>query len=200
MERRYLTLSIFISVLMIGFGMFGSGWVKKSFMPDIESDEIIINVVMPEGAPYSRALEVLAQMQDAEKRLEEEVNQSTGGQGVLIENWYTRSRRDSVIAIVKLAPPEVRQLSAKEAAVRLRELMGDVPDAKKYRYATPAATTAPASNCPFATRTWRYCGPPPPTWKSSCAVTRACTMYTTTWKAPRKKSASSSNPVPPSWD
>jgi len=130
-ERRYLTLSIFFSVLMIGFGMFGSGWVKKSFMPDIESDEIVVNVVMPEGAPYSRALEVLAQMQDAEKRLEDEVNQRTGGEGVLIENWYTRSRRDSVMAIVKLAPPEVRDMSAKEAAVRLRELMGDVPDAKE---------------------------------------------------------------------
>ncbi|MFC6977781.1 efflux RND transporter permease subunit [Microbulbifer taiwanensis] len=130
-ERRYLTLSIFISVLMIGFGLFGSGWVKKSFIPEIESDEIVMNVVMPEGAPYSRALEVLAQMQDAEKRLEEEVNQRTGGEGVLIENWYTRSRRDSVIAIVKLAPPEVRDMSAKEAAVRLRDLMGDVPDAKE---------------------------------------------------------------------
>ena len=51
--------------------------------------------------------------------------------GELIENWYTRSRRDSVIAIVKLAPPEVREMSAKEAAIRLRELMGDVPDAKE---------------------------------------------------------------------
>ncbi|MCX2801193.1 Multidrug efflux pump subunit AcrB [Microbulbifer thermotolerans] len=130
-ERRYLTLSIFIAVLMIGFGMFSSGWVKKSFMPEIESDEIIVNVVMPEGAPYSRALEVLAQLQDAEKALEEEVNQRTGGEGALIENWYTRSRRDSVLAIVKLAPPEVRDMSAKEAAVRLRELMGDVPDAKE---------------------------------------------------------------------
>ncbi|SDZ76040.1 efflux RND transporter permease subunit [Microbulbifer marinus] len=130
-DRRYLTLSIFIAVLMIGFGMFGSGWIKKSFMPDIESDQIIVNVVMPEGAPYSRALEVLAQLQGAEKRLEEEVNQRTDGQGVLIENWYTRSRRDSVIAIVQLAPPEVRDMSAKDAALRLRELLGDVPDAKE---------------------------------------------------------------------
>ena len=130
-DRRYLTLSIFIAALMIGFGMFGNGWVKKSFMPDIESDEITVNVVMPEGAPYSRALEVLAQLQDAEKRLEEEVNQRTDGQGALIENWYTRSRRDSVIAIVQLAPPEVRDMSAKDAALRLRELLGDVPDAKE---------------------------------------------------------------------
>jgi len=131
LNHRYLTTSIFIGVLVIGFGLFGTGWVKKGFMPDIESDEIIVNVVMPEGAPYSRALEILAQLQAAELALEEEVNQRTEGEGVLIENWYTRSRRDSVLAIVKLAPPEVRDMTAKEASIRLRELMGDVPDAKE---------------------------------------------------------------------
>ncbi len=131
LDHRYLTTSIFIAVLIIGFGLFNTGWVKKSFMPDIESDEIIVNVVMPEGAPYSRALEILAQLQAAELALVEEVNQRTDGEGVLIENWYTRSRRDSVLAIVKLAPPEVRDMTAKEASVRLRELMGDIPDAKE---------------------------------------------------------------------
>lgn len=131
MDHRYLTTSIFLAVLVIGFGMFYTGWVKKSFMPEIESDEININVVLPEGAPYSRALEILAQLQAAELALVDEVNQRTDGKGLLIENWYTRSRRDSVLAIVKLAPPEVRDMTAKEASVRLRELMGDVPDAKE---------------------------------------------------------------------
>ncbi|MEM7707075.1 MAG: efflux RND transporter permease subunit [Pseudomonadota bacterium] len=130
-RNRYLTTSIFLAVVIVGFGAFGAGWVKKSLMPEIESDEIIVNVVLPEGAPYSRALEILGQMQRAEKALEEEVNQRTEGTGELIENWYTRSRRDSVIAIVKLAPPEVRDMSAKDAAIRLRELMGEVPDAKE---------------------------------------------------------------------
>ena len=131
LNHRYLVMSLFLGVLIVGFGMFNNGYVKKSFMPEIESDEIIVNVVLPEGAPYSRALEILAQLQAAEKALEEEVNQRTDGEGVLIENWYTRSRRDSVIAIVKLAPPEVRDMSAKDASIRLRELMGDVPDARE---------------------------------------------------------------------
>ncbi len=131
LDHRYLTTSIFLGVLVIGFGLFNTGWIKKSFMPDIESDQIDINVVMPEGSPYSRALEVLAQLQTAELALVEEVNQRTDGEGQLIENWYTRSRRDSVLAIVKLAPPEVRDMTAKEAAIRLRELMGDVPDARE---------------------------------------------------------------------
>jgi multidrug efflux pump subunit AcrB len=130
-NRRYLTFSFFITVLVVGFALFSTGWVKKAFMPEMESDEVIVNVEMPEGAPYSRALEILAQLQRAERELEEEVNERTGGEGKLIENWYTRSRRDSVLAIVKLAPPEVRDMSAKDAALRLRELMGEIPDAKQ---------------------------------------------------------------------
>ncbi|GAA4821165.1 acriflavin resistance protein [Marinicella pacifica] len=131
LTHRYLTTSFFIGLLIVGMGMFGAGIVKKGFMPDIESDEIIVNVVLPEGAPYSRALEILAQLQNAEQALVDEVNERTEGEGELIENWYTRSRRDSVMAIVKLAPPEVRDMSAKDASIRLRELMGDIPDAKE---------------------------------------------------------------------
>ena len=130
-RHRYLTASVFTAILVVSFGFMNTGWVKQSFMPEIESDEVIVNVVLPEGAPYSRALEILAQLQDAEERLVQEVDERTEGEGALIENWYTRSRRDSVLAIVKLAPPEVRDMSAKEAAIRLRELMGDVPDAKE---------------------------------------------------------------------
>jgi multidrug efflux pump subunit AcrB len=130
-NRRYFTFSIFIMLFVVGMTLFNAGWVKKAFMPEMESDEVIVNVTMPEGAPYSRALEILAQLQKAEQALVDEVNQRTGGEGKLIENWYTRSRRDSVLAIVKLAPPEVRDMGAKEAALRLRELIGDIPDAKE---------------------------------------------------------------------
>jgi multidrug efflux pump subunit AcrB len=128
LRHHYLTAAIFIAVFMISVGFVSSGWLKFSFMPDIEGDQIIVNVDMADGAPYSRALEVLDQLQRAEKALVEEVDAMEGGGG-LVENWYTRSRRDSVIAIVKLVPPEDRQLTAKEAAERLRELVGDIPDA-----------------------------------------------------------------------
>jgi multidrug efflux pump subunit AcrB len=129
--RRYLVLSSFVTILVVGMALFTTGWVQKAFMPEMESDEVIVNVVLPEGAPYSRALEILDQLQRAERALVEEFDQRTGGASKLVENWYTRSRRDSVIAIVKLTPPEERDMSAKDAAIRLRELMGDVPDAKE---------------------------------------------------------------------
>ena len=132
LQFRYITVSGFLALFIISFGVFNHGWVKFSFMPEVEAELIYLNVTLPTGTPYSRALEVLDQLQRAELELIDEVQERAkieGGTGELIQGWYTRSRRDSVIAIVKLAPPEVRDLSAKEAALRLRELVGDVPDA-----------------------------------------------------------------------
>lgn len=131
-RHRYVTVAAFIAAFVISLGAFNAGWVKFAFMPEVENELIHINVVLPTGTPYSRALTVLDQLQEAEQELIREVEaraEAEGGTGKLIEGWYTRSRRDSVIAIVKLAPPETRDLSAKEAALRLRELVGDVPDA-----------------------------------------------------------------------
>ncbi|MBT4495102.1 MAG: efflux RND transporter permease subunit, partial [Gammaproteobacteria bacterium] len=131
-EHRYVTAAVFVAGFTISLGVFNSGWVKFSFMPEVEDEIIYVNVELPSGTPYNRALGVLDQLQEAELKLIEEVEseaKTSGGSGKLIEGWYTRSRRDSVIAIVKLAPPEIRDLSAKEAALRLRELVGEVPDA-----------------------------------------------------------------------
>ncbi len=130
--HRYITCSLFLSMFIISFGVFNNGWVKFNFMPEVEAEIIYLNVTLPTGTTYKRALQVLDQLQEAERTLIAEVEKNAeaeGGTGKLIQGWYTRSRRDSVIAIISLAPPELRDLSAKEAATRLRELVGDVPDA-----------------------------------------------------------------------
>lgn len=130
-KRRYLTAAAFIGAMVLSVGLLTNGIVKTSFMPESESDQISINVDLPEGTPYSRTLQVLSQIQVAEKKLVEEINKSTSGEGELIENWYTRSRDNQVLALVKLVPPETRSLTAKETADRLRALIGEVPDAEQ---------------------------------------------------------------------
>jgi multidrug efflux pump subunit AcrB len=132
LRHRYATVATFVGVFIISMGVFSSGWVKFSFMPEIEGDGIYINVDLPNDTPYDRALQILKQIQAAEKQLVDEVNAAAEeGQGKLVENWYTRSRRDSVLAMVKLVPPSERELSAKDVALRLKELIGDVPDAEE---------------------------------------------------------------------
>ncbi|WP_371396791.1 efflux RND transporter permease subunit [Fretibacter rubidus] len=127
LRRRYLTTAFFIAIMIFTVGLVQNGYVKSSFFPEQESDQIDISVELPEGTPYARTLEVLAQLQRAEEQLVEEIKAEDGD---LIENWYTRSRDNSVLALVKLVPPETRALPVKDAAERLRELIGDVPDAE----------------------------------------------------------------------
>lgn len=131
LRRRYLTSAVFISMMLLSIGLMSNGFVKATFFPEGESDQIAITVDLPEGTPYTRTQEVLRQIQVAERELVEEINETTSGEGELIENWYTRSRDNQVLALVKLVPPETRTLTAKETADRLRALIGEVPDAEK---------------------------------------------------------------------
>jgi multidrug efflux pump subunit AcrB len=71
--HRYLTASVFVAGFIVSLGVFSAGWVKFTFFPEIQSDQFYINVTLPNGTPYSRALEVLGQLQDAERALIREV-------------------------------------------------------------------------------------------------------------------------------
>ncbi|PHR57147.1 MAG: RND transporter [Robiginitomaculum sp.] len=126
-QHRYITATTFVAMGIMSVGLMAQGIVRFTFMPETESDQIEITVELPEGTPYSRSLEVLAQIQAAEKILEAEVN---ADEGELIENWYTRARENNILALVKLVGAEKRSMTAKETAERLRELIGKVPDAQ----------------------------------------------------------------------
>ena len=84
-------------------------------------------------------MEVLGQLQRAEKVLEAEVQaeaDTEANKGQLIEGWATFAKRSEVIAILQLAPPDDRRLGTREVAERLADLVGDIPDADQvtFRY------------------------------------------------------------------
>ena len=133
LDRPWMTIVVFVSFfIVVVFGLKGNDYVRSSFSPEIEREQIDIWIDLREGTTYARALEILKQLQVAQEALVKDVetNAKEGESGKVIENWYTRARRDSVIAIMKLAPNEVRTMSAKEVALDLRERIGDVPEAK----------------------------------------------------------------------
>lgn len=140
-KHRWTTVATFVVIMMLAVGLTAHNVVKFTFMPETESDQVSINVDMPDGTPYSRTLEVLKQIQVAEKKLETEVNSANG---TLIENWYTRTHGTNILALVKLVDADKRFITAKETAERLRELIGDVPDAQDIKVEYRSGDTDPA--------------------------------------------------------
>ena len=45
------TTMVFFSLFLISLGLFTSGWVKFFFSPQVESEEVYINVRLPPGTP-----------------------------------------------------------------------------------------------------------------------------------------------------
>ena len=157
MRKRYITAMVFFAGFIVSIGLVNSGWVKFYFLPQIEGEEIVLNVDLPVGTPYERAQRVFDQLQQAEKRLVDEFEQDNtqaGGSGgkKLVASWFSRVRSDNVLVIIRLVPPEVRDLSTREVTKRLRELVGEVPGAEKvtiddsFNHSSPMITFLLQSN------------------------------------------------------
>ena len=50
-KNPFLTVSIFIFILLINIGIIGGGWLKFSFFPPIEAEVIKVDVTFPLGTP-----------------------------------------------------------------------------------------------------------------------------------------------------
>jgi len=135
--NRYTTSAVFITGFLICLGLINNGWVRSSFFPEVESEQIWIDVDLPTGTPYARSLEVMQKLEAAELQLIEEVEstaRANGRSGKLIEGWFSLAERGGVFAGVKLVPPETRDLSTSDVAKRFRELVGDMPEADRIQF------------------------------------------------------------------
>ena len=66
-QNSFLTVSIFIFILLINIGLIGGGWLKFSFFPPIEGDVIIVEVTFPLGTPIEQTKDAIDRIQNASK-------------------------------------------------------------------------------------------------------------------------------------
>ncbi len=137
LENRYATVATFVAFLLISLGIFNNGWVASSFAPEVEGEQIWIDVDLPAGTPFARSLDVMQKLEAAELQLIDEVESMASEDsrsGKLIEGWFSVAQRGKVFAGVKLVPPETRDLSTSEVAERFRELVGEMPEADRIQF------------------------------------------------------------------
>ena len=79
-KNPFLTVSIFIFILLINIGLIGGGWLKFSFFPPIEGDVIIVDVNFPLGTPIDITSEAIDRVQKAsvvtDKYFQDKIGQS----------------------------------------------------------------------------------------------------------------------------
>ena len=155
---RYLSLSISIATLLLTIGLIGGGWIKFVFFPNVEADNVVAFLTMPQGTPVEVTARAIHKFEDGIKALRKEIDESSGekNKGVFehvltsigeqpfrttqsqggggIGQSFTSSNLGEVN--IQLSPSEERDITSSEIARRWRELTGAIPDAVELSFTT----------------------------------------------------------------
>ena len=148
---RYIFLFLVGFVCFIAFYWMISGNMKFVFFPQIESDEITVNLEMPEGTPFEITDNYTQQIVDTFTKLNKEswsdhsdgdiyesIAVSTGLQGAN-RGGPADAQRSSFSSNlsqvqIELVPSAQRSLTSKEIARQWRAELGEIPQAKKIAF------------------------------------------------------------------
>ena len=157
---RYLTLALFMAVLLISAGWIASGRIKFLFFPKVESDTVKAQVTMPLGTSLEETAAVVRRIEDAAVRLQEELNGDQGeGAERVIEHIYAlvgghtatggpgggaSSGTHLGTVSMQLLASEKRSIPSARIANLWRQATGQVAGAEELTFASSLFTTGDA--------------------------------------------------------
>lgn len=152
LEWRYLTVAIATISLFLTVGLVAGGFLKFSFMPRIDSDNMTAMLTMPQGTPVEQTEAVLARLEAAAREVAAEFDAESdpgepsvvrhlaatvgeqpsarGGGGPAHSSGSSGSGGSHLGEVnVELLGSEDRSVSSTRLVNRWRELVGEVPGA-----------------------------------------------------------------------
>ncbi len=79
---RYLTISIFIAIAILTSGLVKSGLVRFIFFPQVEGDQITINIETPQGSNFSVTESVVSKIEHEIEQIKQDLRRQNSNQKV----------------------------------------------------------------------------------------------------------------------
>jgi len=132
LRRRYLTLSVFVSALILSIGLIVGGILHFVFFPDFTADFLRVEVEMNEGTPPDRTHDALRRVQEGLWAVDREISRENGMEsGAVVSHTVAFTNSDtSGTLVTELVKEENSVVDGQEILRRWREAVGDIPGAK----------------------------------------------------------------------
>ena len=148
---RYLTAAVFMSTLIVTFGMVLGGWTEYQFFPPVEAPFMTASVTMPLGSPVALTADAVEELQVGAARLRRELTDETGQdyfvhmfgavgdqpmasrEGPIQSSDNTGASHLGEVTI-ELIPSQDRQYTSEALGNRWRELTGPIPEAVEVSF------------------------------------------------------------------
>ncbi len=143
LQNKLFTFSLFVVLLILTLGSVGGGIVRTAFFPQIASDRLVINLVMPNGTNEKVTDSIISLIAEKAWEVNEELTREyLKGEEyedkVLFENVITNIGPGSATAslVVNLLPGEERPDTVASSIVTnlIREKMGEVTGVESLVY------------------------------------------------------------------
>ena len=158
LQNRYTTVAISLFLLLFSVGMFRGGFIKFTFMPEIEADNMYARLSTPVGSSFDQTMDVITMLEEAARKTEKVFADRTED-GKVFEHIYSvvgeqpgrnhgpGGRGSSFIdpskaeINIELVAPELREFSTTEVMNRWREEVGDIPGIKSLSFVSSIMNT-----------------------------------------------------------
>jgi multidrug efflux pump subunit AcrB len=132
LHRRYLTLAIFISALILSIGLLLGGLLRFVFFPDMAADFLQVSLEMNDGTPPEQTHEVMRKIQDGLWEVDRQVSAEQGVEsGAVVNHVISFTNNDTSGELVtELVKEEFAVIDGPEVLRRWRKEVGDVPGVK----------------------------------------------------------------------
>lgn len=133
LKRRVSTYLVFFFTFSMSVLLVTVGWINKSFMPEVPSTFVRVNVSFAEGTAFERTVEMSQYIRDQVEvlRADPELIAKNKGQPFIREVNKSANGIGATV-FVGLTEAESRTVAISDVADRLRELIGPIPEAQSY--------------------------------------------------------------------
>jgi multidrug efflux pump subunit AcrB len=171
---RYLTLAIGTTILLITIGFVGGGYIKFTFLPKIEADNMWASLTMPQGTLREQTETVVRRLEKAVEQVRREFDAKRKGKNPSIVRHMATNIGEQPFDIggpghdrgaggsgngghlaevnVELLESENREFSSVAMANRWREIVGEIPGVSSLTFTSSLFTAGEAVNIELAHR------------------------------------------------
>ncbi|MBU1637538.1 efflux RND transporter permease subunit [bacterium] len=150
-RNRYTTAAIATAFILLTIGLFGGGFIKFVFFPQIDSDEVNVQLTMPPGTPYEETKAIIDQIRkigeelvvkyDAEREDSiSNIKHVFSAAGVMfVESGHGSSQNFSGNlgqVLMLFQEPDVRNISTVKFAIEWRDAVGEIPGVERLVFSS----------------------------------------------------------------
>ncbi len=136
LKQRFITFAILAAMMILTIGSLKGGIIRSAFFPQIASDRVSINLLMPEGTNPMITDSIISMIEQASWRVNEEYTKRQTGNKQVVENILKRvgPGNNKASLDINLLPGEERDFGSPEITNSIRDEVGEVYGVERLTY------------------------------------------------------------------